>query len=167
LVAAVDTAADADRAIAAGADMIDGSALTEEAVAAILARHSRAQVWLGTPAVVDADQVAAGQGELRTPGELRLPGEPRTPGEPHRPGEPRTPDEPHTLSEPRASGEPGEPGGSAAAPVAAVVAAAAILTWLGAPAVRTRHVVAVRRAIDMTGSIAGTRPPALTTRGLA
>ena len=50
---------------------------------------------------------------------------------------------------------------------AAVVAAAAIGTWLGAPAIRTQHVVPVRRAIDMTLAIAGGRLPALTTRGLA
>jgi hypothetical protein len=56
--------------------------------------------------------------------------------------------------------------GQAAAP-AAVVATAAVLAWLGTPAIRTRHVLPVRRAIDMTGSIAGTRLPALTTRGLA
>src|SRR5215471_5868561 len=54
-----------------------------------------------------------------------------------------------------------------AGPQAAVVATAAVLAWLGTPAIRTRHVVAVRRAIDMTCAIAGTRPPALTTRGLA
>jgi hypothetical protein len=53
------------------------------------------------------------------------------------------------------------------APLAAVVAVAAVSTWLGAAAVRTRHVRAARRAIDMTASIAGRRPPALTTRGLA
>jgi hypothetical protein len=50
---------------------------------------------------------------------------------------------------------------------AAVVATVAVLTWLGAPAIRTRHVLQARRAIDMTRSIAGTRLPALTTRGLA
>ena len=50
---------------------------------------------------------------------------------------------------------------------AAVVATAAVLAWLGTPAIRTRHVLPVRRAIDMTCSIAGTRPPAHTTRGLA
>jgi hypothetical protein len=49
---------------------------------------------------------------------------------------------------------------------AGVVAAAAIGTWLGAPAIRTRHVAPVRRAIDMTLSVAGDRLPALTTRGL-
>jgi hypothetical protein len=51
--------------------------------------------------------------------------------------------------------------------LAAIVAAATISTWLGTPAVRTRHVQPARRAIDMTLSIAGLRPPALTTRGLA
>jgi hypothetical protein len=50
---------------------------------------------------------------------------------------------------------------------AAVVAAAAISAWLGAPVIRTRHVLLVRRAVDMTLSIAGSRLPALTTRGLA
>jgi hypothetical protein len=53
-----------------------------------------------------------------------------------------------------------------ALPVAAVVARAAVLAWLGTPAIRTRHVVPVRRAIDMTSSIAGIRLPSITTRGL-
>jgi len=51
-------------------------------------------------------------------------------------------------------------------PDAPVVAKAAVLTWLGTPAIRARHVLPVRRAIDMTSSIAGTRLPSLTTRGL-
>jgi len=55
---------------------------------------------------------------------------------------------------------------AAADSLAGVVAAAAISTWLGAAAIRTRHVGPVRRAIDMTLSIAGDRLPALTTRGL-
>lgn len=59
------------------------------------------------------------------------------------------------------SGGPGEPSPAAAAAVTA------ISTWLGAPAVRTRHVRAARRAIDMTAAIAGVRAPALTVRGLA
>ncbi len=82
---------------------------------------------------------------------------------------------------PAPGAEPGPPGPAALvdadlvaargaggdAPVAAVAAVAAISTWLGAAAVRTRHVRAARRAIDMTASIAGRRPPSLTTRGLA
>jgi hypothetical protein len=50
---------------------------------------------------------------------------------------------------------------------AAVIATAAVCTWLGAPVVRSRHTRAVRRAIDMTASIAGRRPPSRTVRGLA
>ena len=50
---------------------------------------------------------------------------------------------------------------------AAVIATAAVCTWLGAPVVRSRHTRAVRRAIDMTTSIAGHRPPSRTVRGLA
>jgi hypothetical protein len=50
---------------------------------------------------------------------------------------------------------------------AAVIATAAVCTWLGAPVIRSRHTRAVRRAIDMTASIAGRRPPSRTLRGLA
>ena len=56
---------------------------------------------------------------------------------------------------------------AAAATPAAVIATAAVCTWLGAPVVRSRHTRAVRRAIDMTASIAGRRPPSHTVRGLA
>jgi len=50
---------------------------------------------------------------------------------------------------------------------AAVIATAAVCAWLGAPAIRSRHTRAVRRAIDMTASIAGHRPPSHAVRGLA
>ena len=58
---------------------------------------------------------------------------------------------------------------AAAEPVtpAAVIATAAVCAWLGAPVVRSRHTRAVRRAIDMTASIAGHRPPSRAVRGLA
>jgi len=111
LIAAVSTAAQVDSAIAAGADMIDAAGLSDQAVAAMRARHPGVRLWAGSPDAVDT-------GSLR------------------------------------------------ALPVAAVVARAAVLTWLGTPAIRTRHVLPVRRAIDMTSSIAGTRLPSLTTRGL-
>jgi hypothetical protein len=51
--------------------------------------------------------------------------------------------------------------------LAGIVAIAAISCWLGADAVRTRHPQPVRRALDMTASILGTRPPARTVRGLS
>ena len=111
LIAAVSTAAQADRAIAGGADMIDAAGLSDQAVAAIRARHPRVRLWAGSPAAANVDSLRA-------------------------------------------------------MPVAAVVARAAVLTWLGTPAIRTRHVLPVRRAMDMTSSIAGTRLPSLTTRGL-
>ena len=117
LIAAVSTAAEAGPAIAAGADMIDATGLSDQAAAAIRARDPGARLWAGSPAAADAD----GSGM--------------------------------TTSGP-------------ATPVAAAVARAAVLTWLGTPAIRTRHVLPVRRAIDMTSSIAGTRLPSLTTRGL-
>jgi hypothetical protein len=66
--------------------------------------------------------------------------------------------------------------GSALAPVdcdqgtaslPAVVAVATIAAWRGAPAVRTRQVRPVRRAVDMAAAIRGDRQPACTVRGLA
>jgi len=51
--------------------------------------------------------------------------------------------------------------------VAGIVAIAALSCWLGAAVVATRHVRPVRRALDMTASIRGTRPPARAVRGLA
>ena len=110
LVAIVASLADADRAVAAGADMIDASGLTGPDAAAFRGRHPGLPLWRGSPAAADADHAGT---------------------------------------------------------AAAVVATAAVLAWLGTPAIRTRHVLPVRRAIDMTSSIAGTRLPALTTRGLA
>jgi hypothetical protein len=78
------------------------------------------------------------------------------------------------------AGSPGDPvdadrlaaGAGTAGPAgqarpAAVIATAAVCSWLGVPLIRSRHTRAVRRAIDMTASIAGTRPPSRTVRGLA
>jgi hypothetical protein len=109
LVAAAGSLDEADRAIAAGADMIDGSSLDARDVAALRARHPGLALWHGSPAAADADRAGT---------------------------------------------------------AAAVVATAAVLAWTGTAAIRTRHVLPVRRAIDMACSIAGIRPPAITTRGL-
>ena len=114
LVTPVSGVAEADHAIAEGADLVDVTGLTGQTAAAIRTRHPDARLWTGSPAAVDADRIAAA-----------------------------------------GRGSP-----------AAIAAAAALSTWLGAPAIRTRHIVPARRAIDMTLSIAGDRLPALTTRGL-
>ena len=114
LLAAVGSASEAGRALAQGADLVDVTGLSGQAVAAIGELVPADRLWRGSPAAVDADGLA---------------------------------------------GDPGSPAGA--------VAAAAISAWLGAPVIRTRHVAPVRRAIDMTLSVAGRRLPALTTRGLA
>lgn len=54
-----------------------------------------------------------------------------------------------------------------AAPGAGALAVAALSGWLGAAVVRTRHPRPVRRALDLTDSVRGARPPARTVRGLA
>ena len=46
-------------------------------------------------------------------------------------------------------------------------AIAAVCAWTGAKVIRTRHVVEIRRCLDMTESILGLRRPAWTLRGLA
>ena len=61
----------------------------------------------------------------------------------------------------------GPPGGEETEQEAGIVALAALGSWLGAAVIRTRHPVAVRRALDMAASVRGLRPPARTVRGLA
>src|SRR5215831_12225238 len=134
LIAALSTAAQAGPAIAAGADMVDATGLSDQAVAGIRARHPRVRLWAGAPAAVDADATAATNAT--------------------------------TTADATAAANATTATNGQAMAVAAVVARAAVLTWLGTPAIRTRHVLPVRRAIDMTSSISGTRLPSLTTRGL-
>jgi len=52
-------------------------------------------------------------------------------------------------------------------PGAGALAVAALSGWLGAAVVRTRYPQPVRRALDLTDSVRGVRPPARTVRGLA
>ena len=146
LVAAAGTAAEAEQAIADGADLIDAGGLTGQDVAALRARHPGLRLWHGSPPATDADR-------------------PVDTGQAADTGRATDADRATGADRPVDTGQAVDTG-RATSP-AAVVATAAVLTWLGAPAIRTRHVLPVRRAIDMTGSIAGTRLPALTTRGLA
>jgi hypothetical protein len=62
-------------------------------------------------------------------------------------------------------GDPGD--GAHASAIAHAGAVAAVCLWLGASVISTRHVTAVRRCLDMTESIRGTRAPAWAVRGLA
>jgi hypothetical protein len=54
-----------------------------------------------------------------------------------------------------------------AAAEAAAGARASVCAWLGANVISTRHVAQIRRCLDMTESIRGSRPPAWAVRGLA
>jgi hypothetical protein len=63
-------------------------------------------------------------------------------------------------------GGDGEGGGDARIAAARAGAIAAVCAWQGARIIRTRHVTEVRRCLDMTESILGTRPPAWAVRGL-
>jgi hypothetical protein len=134
---------------AEGADLLDVRAATPGALAAIRASLPGAVLWADSGAdPVDADRLAAGA--------TRLAGEAEDPVR-----------EPADLAGEAAdlAGEVEDPAGQE--PPAAVIATAAVCTWLGAPVIRSRHTRAVRRAIDMTASIAGRRPPSHTVRGLA
>jgi hypothetical protein len=62
-----------------------------------------------------------------------------------------------------ADADEGEDAGAEAARAEAI---AAVCTWLGVSVVRTRRVTQIRRCLDMTESILGTRPPAWAIRGL-
>jgi hypothetical protein len=50
--------------------------------------------------------------------------------------------------------------------VARAGAIAAVCAWLGVSVIGTRYVAEIRRCLDMTESIRGTRPPAWAVRGL-
>lgn len=50
--------------------------------------------------------------------------------------------------------------------IAKAGATATVSAWLGASVIATRHVREIRRCLDMTESILGTRPPAWAVRGL-
>jgi hypothetical protein len=141
LVAVAKSRDEADRAVTEGADLIEFPA------------HRLAE-----PPPLDADLLAA---DLLAAGLLAA-GVPAMGAGP--PGSGAGP--PGTDARPPAASA-GPPAADSGPPPAAVVAVAAIATWLGAPAIRTRQVRAVRRAIDMTSAVAGTRLPARTIRGLA
>ena len=114
-------------------------------------------VAAGWAVLVDADQAAgAASGAEDAP--------PVAAGSPGAASPPQAPSPPGRASPPAAVGTASVTGTAA---IADVLAIAAISCWLGAAAVRTRHVGPVRRALDMTASIAGVRPPAAAIRGLA
>jgi dihydropteroate synthase len=72
------------------------------------------------------------------------------------------------LPPPPGAGPPADaPPGADGPPGPEALALAALSGWLGAAVVTTRYPLPVRRALDLTDSVRGTRPPARTVRGLA
>jgi dihydropteroate synthase len=128
---------------AEGADLIDVRGGSPGALAAIRASLPASVLWTGSRGdPLDADRLAAA-------------------------GTHRMTSQDATTGQDAATSRDGATGRDGQALPAAVIATAAICAWQGAPVVRSRHTRAVRRAIDMTASIAGSRPPSRTVRGLA
>jgi hypothetical protein len=177
--------ADAETAAASG---LPADRILVEVLPAQVPRASQA----GLAALVDADRAAdlaarsdlshrdTAAGTARRAGAAPRPAGPRGPNDPadprgpgHDPADTRGPG--HDPADTRGPGHdpadtrgPGhDPADADHGAVAGLVAIAAVSSWLGARAVRTRHPVQVRRALDMTASIRGIRPPARTIRGLA
>jgi hypothetical protein len=134
----------AARARADGADLIDARGATPAALASIRASLPSIVLWPGPAATGTAQAESFDADRLAAP--------PAT-------GQPAA-GQPPSGQPPSGQAPPGPP-------LASVIAAAAIGTWLGVPVIHSRHTRAARRAIDMTLVIAGTRRPARTLRGLA
>ena len=174
----------ADLAVAAGADLVDLGGATAREVADFTARHPGVPFRAADePARPHGSAWSAAQGAIAEPTQTRLTD--RAGGASGPPlvcdslaAARRTGMAPRlvavvvadaaALAEVQAAGHAtcvdadavgGGAGGAAAA--------ASLATWLGADLIRTSHPLAVRRAIDMTLSIAGLRAPARAVRGLA
>jgi hypothetical protein len=179
LMAAADTAAAAARSVADGADLVDLSGADPAEVAAFRAGHPGVPVCAADPAAdLTRDLTVA----RRTGARLIC----ATPDEATRSGLPAgqvlvataAPDLLAALAAgyPVLADLPDQPAGPAPPadvppadkpPGAAALAVAALSAWLGAAVVRTRYPLPVRRALDLTDSVRGVRPPARTVRGLA
>ena len=181
-VAAGRTAA--DLAVAAGADLVDLGGATAREVTDFTARHPGVPFRAADePAGPPGGAVSAARGALAEPAQTRrtdraggasgpllvcdsLAAARRT-GLPPRLVAVAVADA-ATLAEVRAAGHATCVDADADADGAdGAAAAASLATWLGADLIRTAHPLAVRRAIDMTLSIAGLRAPARAVRGLA
>ena len=197
LMVVADTAAAASIGVDEGADLIDLTGAVPAEVAAFRQAHPRRPGLRGrghgrVRRSGGPDQGPGRRGRQRRPADLRPPGRSRTvrpaagaaadrdlpaglggrrsqaaaprPRGPDRHqhqrwARPDVPDSGTSRARPRYRGD-GPPG-------AAALAAAALSGWLGAAVVRTLHPQPVRRALDLTDSVRGVRPPARTVRGLA
>jgi hypothetical protein len=173
LVAVVSSETEADAAVRAGADLVDLAAATQQQIIAVRDRHPDVGVCTADVAAARAAGViaicpgivaaqASGLPAARLLVEVPL-GLVRQAGEE---GWAAVVDADQAAARAQ-NRDPGASDDVAGDAGSAVLAIAAIASWLGAAAVRTRHPGPVRRALDMTASIRGLRPPARAVRGLA
>jgi hypothetical protein len=192
LMAVAGTAAAAGEAVAGGAGMADLTGAAPAEIAAFRKEHPGIPVLAGGPEADltrDPDVAAAAGARLicaspadaarsgLPPGRVLIETSPEgllaalatgypvlvsLPGD--RPG-PAVPENPVAAAPAGGDSPPGAEGHEDALPAA--LAVAALSDWLGAAIVRTRYPGPVRRALDLTDSVRGVRPPARTVRGLA
>lgn len=183
LIAVAGSLPEAEAAARAGADLVDLGTAGTDVTRAVRARLPGVGVCAAEPpadvvadvaaarargAMVICDSVEAARSAGLPPGRVLVQVPPRLVPQARREGFATVVDADHAAA--RAEGaradrasadrDRDDTGDSA------VLAIAAISSWLGATAVRTRHVGQVRRALDMTASIRGLRPPARAVRGL-
>ena len=172
LMAVADTAAAASRAVEEGADLIDLTGAAPAEVAAFRRSHP------GVPVCADSGLDGGSEDLTRDPAIAAASGARLICASQAEAAQSGLPPErllletsPADLLTALAAGypvlidPPESPGDEA--PGAGALAVAALSGWLGAAVVRTRHPRPVRRALDLTDSVRGVRPPARTVRGLA
>jgi hypothetical protein len=180
----VSSVADVDAAVRAGADLVDLGAATAQEIMTVQARYPDVGVFAaGAPADVVTDLAAA-----RATGAMAMCAGIEAASASELPASSVLVVVPPALvpqvcqagwaavvdaddAAAQAQGAPGRAdGGDTGGHVeddVSVLAIAAIASWLGAAAVRTHLIGQVRRALDMTASIRGLRPPERAVRGLA
>jgi hypothetical protein len=178
LLALVSSEAQADAAVRAGADLVELAGATEQEIIGVRERYPGIGLCtanVATARAAGATAICTGIVAARASGlpadrllvEVPLSLVPQACQE----GWAALVDADHAAAQAR--GRSGPADDSAASSDGAgdtdsgILAIAAIASWLGAAAVRTRHPGPGRRALDMTASIRGLRPPARAIRGLA
>jgi dihydropteroate synthase len=188
LIAVAYSLAGASAAVLAGADVVDLAAAPAEVIPAFRARHPGVPFFAAAPGadlvrdaaqaratgalLICADTEAARRSGLPA-GQLLVDALPAQLPAVIQAGLAALVDADHAADLAAAATEasagtiPDAPDSTSPTGLSGIVAIAALSSWLGASAVRTRHPGPVRRALDMAASIRGTRPPAMTVRGLA
>lgn len=158
----------------AGADLVDLAAATRQQIIAVRERHPDVGVCTADVAAARAAGAiavcpgivaarASGLEAARLLVEVPLALVPQA----CREGWAAVVDADEAVAQARGRGGQGDASGISDDADSGALAIAAIASWLSAAAVRTRHPGPVRRALDMTASIRGLRPPARAVRGLA